>query len=92
MNFPGVGRGSPKGEMGVAHDLGDKDPRSKIQDPEKLQDPNIKLQGARSPRAARALVVWSLRFGVSLELGAWCLVLFPHGGTLCASSKSQSLR
>jgi hypothetical protein len=42
-----------------------KAPSSKLQAPEKHQDPNIK----------RRREYWSLGFGISLELGAWDLEL-----------------
>src|SRR5207244_1975484 len=45
----------------------DKAPSTNIQAPEKLQEPSFKT---------RALRVWSLKFGTSLVLGAWMLVLF----------------
>jgi hypothetical protein len=59
-----------------------KEPRTKNQDPEKLQSSNLKRttpakfypqQGA----GAAPLLIWCLVFGVSLELGACSLELFP---------------
>jgi hypothetical protein len=43
-------------------------PSSKFQTPKKLQNPSDKHQ-----RPVGRHVVWSLRLGVSLELGAWSL-------------------
>src|SRR5215203_4779849 len=45
---------------------GEKDPRSKIQDPEKHQAPS-------SNDTARAFGVWNLELLWILDLGAWCL-------------------
>jgi len=48
-----------------------KDPSTNIQAPEKLQDPNNDAYSGQ--------LVWSLEFGVSLELGAWDLELRKGG-------------
>jgi len=55
-----------------------KTPRSKIQDPEKLQVPssNAFIEAWLSVEVWRFVGVWCLVFGVSLELGAWSLELF----------------
>src|SRR5437667_8634429 len=45
-------------------------PNSKIQIPKKI--PNSNFKGAPLQFGP-----WDLVFGVSLELGCWCLVLFP---------------
>src|SRR5688572_16925540 len=62
---------------------GPKDPRSKIQDPDKHQAPNT--NGGERARCAGSILV----FGAYLELGVWCLV-FLHGFTGKASCSSAS--
>ena len=43
----------------------------------KFQPPTAKGIPDSAPRAASGDDLWGLRFGVSLVLGVWCLVLFP---------------
>jgi hypothetical protein len=49
-----------------------KAPRSKIQDPDKLQTPSSKVA------AFAGIAVWRLELDVSLELGSWSLELFSR--------------
>src|SRR5881409_3207144 len=44
---------------------------TKIQAPRSREAPNHKLQST-------PLSIWNLELGISLDLGAWCLVLFPR--------------
>jgi hypothetical protein len=92
MSFPRAERKNPKGEIGAAREGYDKAPSSKIQDPDKIQDPNTKLQGMRSALAGRGQAFWSLRFGASLELGVWILELARGLGIRCASVELQNVR
>jgi len=52
-------------------------PNSNIQAPEKLQEPSSKLARAN----------WCLMFGISLELGCWCLELHNNSSTASDSKR-----